>query len=83
MLYSSHNVNFSSDNLVSDQLIIPSFILFLIRVTCLLDSVRRNSVLITKLMYEKSASMIKFSYSHLSTSQRLVKLKIKFDNNTS
>ena len=34
-------------------------------------------------MYEKSASMITFSYSHLSTSQRLVKLKIKFDNSTS
>ena len=38
----------SLEYLVLDQLIIPLFIFFFILITCLLDIVRRNSVLVTQ-----------------------------------
>ena len=42
--YNSHDI--SSKNLLLDQLIIPQLIIILILISCLLDIVRRNSVLV-------------------------------------
>ena len=42
--YKSHDI--SSKNLILDQLIIPQLIVILILISCLLDIVRRNSVLV-------------------------------------